>query len=175
MPKRRAFTLIELLIVVAIIAILAAIAVPNFLEAQTRSKVSKAQAGLATLRTGLEAYAVDWNHYPTHRDQPNDLAALTTPMSFLATIPTDPFTHAKATEYHIHGDYLAYEDLVDVERIIGPNWGGPGWIVATLAQGRKYALYSFAPDREANMGSLALAYDPTNGTVSSGDTFRLGP
>jgi len=55
---------IELLIVVAIIAILAAIALPNFLEAQTRSKVSRVKADLRTIATGLETYHIDWNHYP---------------------------------------------------------------------------------------------------------------
>ena len=60
----RAFTLIELLIVVAIIAILAAIAVPNFLEAQTRAKTARAKNDLRVIATGLEAYYVDQNGYP---------------------------------------------------------------------------------------------------------------
>jgi prepilin-type N-terminal cleavage/methylation domain-containing protein len=66
---RRGFTLIELLIVVAIIAILAAIAVPNFIEAQTRSKVSRARTDLRTVVTALEAYAVDNNRYPPEMRQ----------------------------------------------------------------------------------------------------------
>jgi prepilin-type N-terminal cleavage/methylation domain-containing protein len=59
-----AFTLIELLIVVAIIAILAAIAVPNFIDAQARSKVSRALSDLRSTRTAIESYAVDNNTYP---------------------------------------------------------------------------------------------------------------
>ena len=61
---RRAFTLIELLIVVAIIAILAAIAVPNFLEAQTRAKTARAKSDLRTLAVAIESYRVDSNDYP---------------------------------------------------------------------------------------------------------------
>ncbi|HBF34197.1 TPA: hypothetical protein DDW35_06500 [Candidatus Sumerlaeota bacterium] len=64
MKRHSAFTLIELLIVVAIIAILAAIAVPNFLEAQIRSKVSRAQSDMRSLATGIECYRVDNNSYP---------------------------------------------------------------------------------------------------------------
>lgn len=68
--RNRAFTLIELLIVVAIIAILAAIAVPNFLEAQTRAKVSRIRSDVRTVCTALETYAVDNNKYPVPRCVP---------------------------------------------------------------------------------------------------------
>lgn len=64
MMSRRAFTLIELLIVVAIIAILAAIAVPNFIEAQTRAKVSRQVANMRAVVTAIEMYTVDHNVIP---------------------------------------------------------------------------------------------------------------
>jgi len=101
---RTAFTLIELLIVVAIIAILAAIAVPNFLEAQTRAKVSRARADLRTLSTGLETYHLDNNTYPRQNTQGTvfqvgtvaaniTLERLTTPISYLSgeSVFYDPF------------------------------------------------------------------------------------
>jgi type II secretory pathway pseudopilin PulG len=50
---------------VAIIAILAAIAVPNFLEAQTRAKNAKCMADMRTMATALETYHVDCNAYPS--------------------------------------------------------------------------------------------------------------
>jgi type II secretion system protein G len=99
LSARKAFTLIELLIVVAIIAILAAIAVPNFLEAQTRSKVSRTLADMRTMRTGIESYAVDNNHYPeTDRGvvpmQSQRILSffrLTTPVAYLTSIPASPW------------------------------------------------------------------------------------
>lgn len=114
-PRRHlAFTLIELLIVVAIIAILAAIAVPNFLEAQTRSKVSRTLADMRSVATALESYSVDYNRYPPFARTPASFTlpggpvtglpadgsgclpseyagGLTSPIAYITSIPNDPF------------------------------------------------------------------------------------
>ncbi|MFH1739806.1 MAG: hypothetical protein ABIH23_12415 [bacterium] len=66
--KRLSFILIELLIVVAIIGILAAIAVPNFLNARLKAKVAKAYSGIKALAMDHEIYALDnGGMYPTKR------------------------------------------------------------------------------------------------------------
>jgi type IV pilus assembly protein PilA len=60
---RKGFTLIELMIVVAIIGILAAIAIPNFLQFQLRSKTGEAKTNLAAIRTAEEGYFAEFNNY----------------------------------------------------------------------------------------------------------------
>ena len=60
---RRGFTLIELMIVVAIIGILAAIAIPNFIKFQARSKQSEAKANLKSVFTAERAYFQEKDKY----------------------------------------------------------------------------------------------------------------
>ena len=88
---KHAFTLIELLIVVAIIAILAAIAVPNFLEAQIRAKISAVKSDMRTLATALETYMVDNNQYLDALSWATFELGLTTPIAYIATYPVDIF------------------------------------------------------------------------------------
>jgi type IV pilus assembly protein PilA len=61
--KKKGFTLIELMIVVAIIGILAAIAIPNFLKYQARSKQSEAKMNLGSLGTSAESYHAEHDTY----------------------------------------------------------------------------------------------------------------
>jgi prepilin-type N-terminal cleavage/methylation domain-containing protein len=57
--KRAGFTLVEIMIVVAIIALLAAIAVPGFLRARKRSQASKVLNDLRLISSAMDQYAIE--------------------------------------------------------------------------------------------------------------------
>ncbi|CAN5194398.1 hypothetical protein BH09SUM1_BH09SUM1_07300 [soil metagenome] len=183
---RRAFTLIELLIVVAIIAILAAIAVPNFLAAQVRSKVSRTHADLRTLATALETYRVDNNSYPRAElfmGLGQRMVPLSTPIAYITSQPLDPFyKQAPNTLTNLGGMEPNY-GYASGNIYFGPtNQFSAVQYTATI-----YSLAGRGPDSDLFFGGYCMshpqarrdganlrgAYDPTNGTVSAGDIFRL--
>ncbi|PKO19836.1 hypothetical protein CVU37_02270 [candidate division BRC1 bacterium HGW-BRC1-1] len=216
--KNRAFTLIELLIVVAIIAILAAIAVPNFLEAQVRSKVSRVRADMRSIATAVESYAVDNNKYPIYlnshdAEYPNyDYTTpgalqdgcyernlpylITTPIAYMTGLLVDPFPNMHGDDdgaervahtYHYSNDQnnqsmpstppgltqfpvrALYTQLA-LSNNNPPNWYANGSAIWTIV--------SHGPDLTHNNyfdGVDPRTYDPTNGTISSGDLYIFGP
>ncbi len=180
---RRAFTLIELLIVVAIIGILAAIAVPNFLNAQIRSKLAKVQADHKAISTALEAYFIDQNAYPGDHDLDRYMAGedglfhLTTPISYMSSLPTDPFVERKLRGMFNLGTSNAYaaEGRPDYEMGSGSDNEGQYRVHA-------YSLMSYGPDKDDDnsshdpfpFGTDMDRYDTSNGIVSDGNIFTWG-
>lgn len=99
------FTLVELLVVVAIIGIIAAIAIPNLLAAMERSRISRVAADLKTFETGFLEYALDNDEFP-------------------------PDSHLDAP-YHLKNGY-GTEEYLPIENWVAPepfgghyNWEGP--------------------------------------------------
>jgi general secretion pathway protein G len=64
MQAKRGFTLVEILIVVVILGILAAIVIPQFTQASTEAKVNSLCSNLQTLRSQIELYKVQHNDVP---------------------------------------------------------------------------------------------------------------
>ena len=86
----RGFTLIELIIVVSIIGILAAIAVPQFKAAPQKAREAVLKSDLHTMREAIDQYFADKARYP------DSLEALVE-AGYLREVPKDPFTDSTST------------------------------------------------------------------------------
>lgn len=180
-----AFTLIELLIVVAIIGILAAIIMPNFLNAQIKANLARVKSEHATLANAFEQYYLDHNSYPTGQatsaDNYQGYRRLTTPVPYLTHIMDDPFkwkyVTSRGNDYDVHYEFMTTRhqtgsrnqrasssagnnfatDLYNIEGV-GPD--GTDTFKPTNDYPSHPALFEF--------------YDPSNGLRSTGDILRAG-
>jgi len=89
--RRRGFTLVEIMIVVAIIALLAAIAVPNFLRARKRSQAAKIMEDLRQIDNATDMYATENNKTSGMNPTFTDLKAYIKTGTVLYNTGTDLF------------------------------------------------------------------------------------
>ncbi|MBC5809462.1 MAG: prepilin-type N-terminal cleavage/methylation domain-containing protein [Candidatus Eremiobacteraeota bacterium] len=109
------FTLVELMVVVAIIALIAGIIIPNYVHARRQASVTDTQANLKQIATALELYFAD------HHDYPNQSSVSVTPTLFgggnnpyFNSTPTNDVNRA-SYQYTYSGTngIAAYYDILD--------------------------------------------------------------
>ncbi len=108
--SERGFTLVELMVVVAIIALLAAIIIPNYVHSRASAAVAQSEANLKQIATALELYRTDNQQYPQNNGRVTP--ALFAPPSggtstginpYLTTTPYDALGHQPYTYTFVAG------------------------------------------------------------------------
>lgn len=84
------FTLLELMVVVAIIAIIAGILVPNFFHARAQAAVSACEANIRAIATAAELYYSDNQQYPNSGTVDTTFGDANSPGHYLSQTPQDP-------------------------------------------------------------------------------------
>jgi general secretion pathway protein G len=117
------FTLIEIMVVVVIIGLLAAVIVPTVINKVDEARVAKAKQDIQSLETALTMFRLDNSKYPTTEQG----------LASLVTQPTDP-----SIKHWRPGGYL--------QRVSKDPWGNDYQYVYPGTHGGEYDLFSFGAD-----------------------------
>lgn len=117
--REQGFSLLEMVVVMSIIAILAAVALPNYHRAVLKAKEAVLKENLFWMRDAIDQYYVDNDQYPESLDQLVE-------KSYLREIPVDPITEEKDWRV-IYEEYDEFED---------PEFEPGVWDVRSNARGR---------------------------------------
>lgn len=102
-PAEQGFTLLELMIVMVVIGLLAAIAIPSYTNNIRNAKEAVLKEDLHTMRTAIDSYTVDKQKAPETLD---DLVQ----SGYLKTMPVDPFTKRSDTWVPVQSDSYSTTD-----------------------------------------------------------------
>lgn len=105
-PAEQGFTLLELMIVMVVIGLLAAIAIPSYTNNIRNAREAVLKEDLHTMRTAIDSYTVDKQKAPQTLD---DLVQA----GYLKTMPVDPFTHRSDTWTPVEDDAMSTTDQTE--------------------------------------------------------------
>ena len=117
--NRKGFTLVEVLIVVIIIGILAAIGIPQFAASIEKAKGGEARAGLGHLQTGEKVYFAENEYYSTN---PLDLDITLSQRYWAFTIATPTSTTYTATATRSGGTRAGQTITMDQAGTVAGTW-----------------------------------------------------
>jgi general secretion pathway protein G len=130
MRAQQGFTLLELMIVMIIIGVLAAIAVPAYIQSVRKAREAVLKEDLQTLRSAIDSYTVDKSKAPQSLD---DLVQA----GYLKAMPVDPMTNRNDTWIPAESDLLSTADQTDSGGIDDVHSGAQ----STSSDGTSYSTW----------------------------------